>query len=167
VPDNTVTVVGNLTRDPELRFTAGGHALTNFGIAVNRRWQNRITNEWEEDTSFFNVVAWRELAENIAESLTKGARVMVTGRLEQRSWETPEGEKRSSVEIAADDIGPSLRWAKAKVMRLERNREAPGYGSGSAPAGSGSAPAGSAPAGSGSAPAGSPPAQEPWDEEPF
>jgi single-strand DNA-binding protein len=125
--DNTVTVVGNCTRDPELRFTPSGQAVANFGLAVNRRWQNRQTSEWEEATSFFNVVAWREMAENAGETLTKGARVIVTGRLEQRSWETPDGEKRSVVEVVADEIGPSLRWATAQVVRNERR---PGDGGG-------------------------------------
>lgn len=117
---NTITVVGNITRDPELRFTPSGAAKANFGIAVNRRWQNRQTQEWEEQTSFFNVVCWRDMAENVAESLPKGARVIVTGRLEQRSWETDEGEKRSIVEISADEIGPSLRWATAEVTKNDR-----------------------------------------------
>jgi single-strand DNA-binding protein len=117
---NSVTIVGNVTRDPELRFTSSGQATATFGVAVNRKWQNRQTNEWEEQVSYFNVVAWRELAENAAESLTKGARVIVDGRLEQRSWETPDGEKRTVIEIVADEIGPSLRWASAQVTRNER-----------------------------------------------
>ena len=121
--DNNVTLVGNITRDPELRFLPNGTANATFGLAVNRRWQNRQTNEWEEKVSFFNVVVWREMAENAAESLSKGMRVVVTGRLEQRSWETQEGEKRTVVEVAADEIGPSLRWASASVTRNER-REA-------------------------------------------
>ena len=118
--DSQVTVVGNITREPELRFTPNGQPKANFGIAVNRRWQNRQSNEWEESTSFFNIVAWGSLAENVAESLPKGARVMVTGRLEQRSWETDNGEKRSIVEVVADEIGPSLRWATAEVKRNDR-----------------------------------------------
>ena len=118
--DNTVTLVGNVTRDPELRFIASGQANCSFGLAVNRRWQNRQTQEWEEATSFFNVVCWREMAENVAESVTKGARVVVSGRLEQRSWETDQGDKRSVVEVVADEIGPSLRWATAQVTRNER-----------------------------------------------
>ena len=117
--DSTVTLVGNLTRDPELRFTPSGQANARFGMAVNRRWQNRQTNEWEEQVSFFNVVAWASLAENASESLTKGARVIVTGRLEQRSYEV-EGEKRSVVEVVADEVAPSLRWATAEVVRNER-----------------------------------------------
>ena len=119
--DNTVTVVGNLTRDPELRFTNSGQANASFGVAVNRRWQNRQTQEMEEQVSYFNVVCWREMAENTAESLTKGMRVVVTGRLEQRFWETKEGDKRSVIEIVADEIAPSLRWASAQVTRNERS----------------------------------------------
>jgi single-strand DNA-binding protein len=117
---NSVTIIGNVTRDPELRFTASGQANTTFGVAVNRRWQNRQTNEWEEQVSYLNVVLWRELAENAAESLTKGSRVIVTGRIEQRSYETQDGEKRSVVEIIADEVGPSLRWATAQIQRSER-----------------------------------------------
>jgi single-strand DNA-binding protein len=117
---NTVVLVGNVTRDPELRFTPSGQPTATFGLAVNRRWQNRQTQEWEEATSFFDVVCWRDLAENAAESLAKGARVLVTGRLEQRSWETNDGEKRSKIEVVADEVGPSLRWATAQVTKNER-----------------------------------------------
>ena len=113
MPDSTVTIVGNVTRDPEMRYTPSGVAQARLGVAVSRRWQNRQTNEWEEQTSFFNVVCWREMAENVSESIGKGARVVVTGRLEQRSWETENGDKRSVVEIVADEVGPSLRWATA------------------------------------------------------
>jgi single-strand DNA-binding protein len=116
----STTVTGNLTRDPELRYTRDGHASTLLGLAVNRRWENRETREWEESTSFFDVVCWRELAENAALSLAKGMRVMVTGRLEQRSWETEDGERRSKVEIVAEELGPSLRFATAEVQRTER-----------------------------------------------
>lgn len=117
---NTTTVVGNVTRDPELRFTPTGQAVATFGLAVNRRWRNRQTQEWEESTSFFDVVCWREMAENVANSLAKGARVIVTGRLDQRSWQTDSGDTRSRVEIVADEVGPSLRWATAEVTRIER-----------------------------------------------
>jgi single-strand DNA-binding protein len=117
---NTITLVGNVTRDPELRFTPAGAATATFGLAVNRRWQNRQSQEWEEATSFFDVVCWREMAENVSESLQRGARVIVSGRLEQRSWETPEGEKRSRIEVIADELGPSLRWATAQVVKNER-----------------------------------------------
>lgn len=133
--DNTITLVGNVTRDPELRFTPSGQAKVTLGIAVNRRWQNRQSNEWEEQTSFFNVVGWRELAENVAESITKGARVIVTGRLEQRSWETDQGEKRSVVEVVADEIAPSLRWATAEVRKADRrDGSSSGGGGGGRPA---------------------------------
>ena len=125
--DNSVTLVGNITRDPELRFTNTGQATASFGLAVNRRWQNRQTQEWEEATSFFDVVCWREMAENVTESLTRGARVIVTGRLEQRSWETQDGDKRSKVEVVADEIGPSLRWATAQVTKNERRGPGEGY----------------------------------------
>lgn len=117
---NNITLVGNVTRDPELRYTASGQAMAKFGLAVNRRWQNRQTQAWEESTSFFDIVAWREMAENIGESVQKGARVVVTGRLEQRSWESQEGDKRSTVEVVADEVGPSLRWATATIVRNER-----------------------------------------------
>jgi single-strand DNA-binding protein len=117
---NTIVLVGNITRDPELRFTPSGQPTASFGLAVNRRWQNRQTQEWEEATSFFDIVCWRELAENASESLHRGARIIVTGRLEQRSWETSEGEKRSKVEVVADELGPSLRWASAEVKKNER-----------------------------------------------
>jgi single-strand DNA-binding protein len=149
--DNSVTLVGNVTRDPELRYTAGGAAKVAFGLAVNRRWQNRQTQEWEEQVSFFNVVAWREMAENVAESIAKGSRVVVTGRLEQRSWETENGEKRTVVEVNADDIGPSLRWATAQITRNERRGgdfAGPGGGS-SGGGGGGQKPASPGPSGGG------------------
>lgn len=127
---NTVEIVGNLTRDPELRFTPSGSQVATFGLAVNRRWRNQQTNDWEEQVSFFDVVCWRELAENVCESLTKGTRVMVSGRLEQRSWTTEQGDKRSKVEIVADEIGPSLRWATAEVTKIERRTGGGGGGGG-------------------------------------
>ena len=148
--DSTVTIVGNVTRDPEMRYTPGGAGKATFGVAVSRRWQNRNTQEWEEQTSFFNVVCWREMAENVSESITKGARVVVSGRLEQRSWETDNGEKRSVVEIVADDIGPSLRWATAQITKNERR----GAGGDAGPS---RAPAAAAPAGGG----------DDFGEEPF
>lgn len=138
--DNSVTVVGNVTRDPEIRYTSGGAAKASFSVAVGRRWQNRQTNEWEEQTSFFNIVCWREMAENVSESIAKGMRVVVTGRLEQRSWETDNGEKRSVVEVVADEIGPSLRWATAQVNKNDRRDG--GGGGGSRPAAPPAAPAG-------------------------
>jgi single-strand DNA-binding protein len=118
--DNNVTVVGNLSRAPELRFTPSGQAVANFGVAINRRWQNKQSQEWEEEVSFFDVTAWQKLAENVAETCDKGDRVVITGRLEQRSWETQDGDKRSKVEIVADDVAPSLRWATAEITKNER-----------------------------------------------
>ncbi|MGA2124194.1 MAG: single-stranded DNA-binding protein [Acidimicrobiales bacterium] len=118
--DNTITVAGNITRDPELKFLNSGQAAVRLSIAVNRRWQNRQTQEWEERVSYFEVAGYGALAENAANSLTKGTRVIVSGRLEQRSWETENGEKRSIVEINADEIAPSLRFATAVVTRTPR-----------------------------------------------
>ena len=114
--DNTVTVVGNVTRDPELRFTPGGAPVANFGLAWNRKDQND-----EEVVSFFDITCWRSLAENVAESITKGQRVIVYGRLDYRSWENQEGERRSKVEIIADDVAPSLKWATAEVTKVSRD----------------------------------------------
>src|ERR1700728_4543346 len=154
---NNITVVGNITRDPELRFTPSGQAIATFGIAVNRRWQNRQTQEWEEAVSFFDVTDWAQLGENVSESLTKGTRVVVTGRLDQRSWETQDGDKRSKIEIVADEIGPSLRWATAQITKNERRGPSDG---GSAPRGGGR-PAPAPPAAS------EPTAGYGFDEEPF
>ena len=126
--DNNVTLVGNITRDPELRFTQGGQAVASFGLAVNRRYQQN--GEWQEKTSFFNITAWGQLGENAASSLSKGSRTIVTGRLEQRSYETQDGEKRSVVEVVADEIGPSLRWATVDITKNER-REGGESGGGS------------------------------------
>ena len=134
---NSITVVGNITRDPEMRFTPSGVSKVTFGVAVNRSWRNQQSNEWEEQTSFFNVVCWRELADNVGASLKKGTRVVVTGRLEQRSWETEQGEKRSVVEIVADEVGPSLRFATAEVHRVERSGPGGPSGGGGAPGGGG------------------------------
>jgi single-strand DNA-binding protein len=117
---NTTTITGNLTREPEIRYTREGQATAQLGVAVNRRWQDRTTQEWQESTSYFDVTCWRDLAENVALTLTKGMRVIVTGRLEQRSWETEQGEHRSKVEITADEVGPSLRFATADVQKVER-----------------------------------------------
>jgi single-strand DNA-binding protein len=110
--DNTVTIVGNLTRDPELKFTSNGVAVTAFGVAWNRKDRND-----NNVVSFFDVTCWRDLAEHVAESLEKGQRVIVYGRVEQESWENKEGEKRSKVKIVADDVAPSLRWATVNVER--------------------------------------------------
>lgn len=119
--DNTTTLVGNVTRDPEIRYTPNGQTVVTFGIAVNRRWQNKATNEWEEQVSFFDVKCWSQMAENVAESVHRGTRVVVSGRLEQRSWETDAGEKRSKIEVVADEVAPSLRWATAQVQKIERS----------------------------------------------
>ena len=117
--DNHTTIVGNLVEDPELRFTNTGIAVANMRVAVTQRVQQ--DGQWRDgDTSFFKVNVWRGQAEHLAESLGKGDRVMVTGRLRQRSWETPEGEKRSVTEIEADEVGASLRWATAKVERASQ-----------------------------------------------
>ena len=129
--DNTVTLVGNVTRDPEIRYTPSGQTVATFGLAVNRRWQNRQTQEWEEQVSFFDVKCWSQMAENVSESIGRGTRVIVSGRLEQRSWENDNGEKRSKVEVVADEVAPSLRWATAQVQKIDR-RDAP---SGGAPSG--------------------------------
>ncbi|MEX1124541.1 MAG: single-stranded DNA-binding protein [Acidimicrobiia bacterium] len=116
---NNVTLIGNLVDDPELRFTPSGVAMAKIRMAVNRRWRGN-DGEWQEDTSFFTGTVWREQAESAAESLQKGARVIVTGRLEQRTWETDQGDKRSVVEVQIDEIGPSLRWATATVNKTAR-----------------------------------------------
>ena len=122
--ENTVTLVGNLTDDPELRFTAQGAAVANFRIAVSKRIKDPQTNEWKDgDTSFFRVNVWRQLAENVAESLTRGTRVVVTGTLKMRQWETQEGEKRSVVEVEATEVGPSLKWATAKIEKTSRQSQ--------------------------------------------
>ena len=117
---NNVTLIGNLVEDPELRFTPSGVPMAKIRMAVNRRWRDN-NGDWQEDTSFFGGTLWRDQAETAAESLQKGMRVIVTGRLEQRSWETQEGDKRSIVEIAIDEIGPSLRWATATVSKTTRS----------------------------------------------
>jgi single-strand DNA-binding protein len=114
--DNHTSIVGNLVEDPELRFTNNGTAVANLRVAVTQRIQQ--DGQWRDgDTSFFKVNVWRGQAEHLADSLAKGDRVMVTGRLRQRSWETPEGEKRSVTELEADEVGASLKWATAKVER--------------------------------------------------
>lgn len=117
--DNNITVVGNITRAPELTFTTGGQAKAEFGLAVNRSWTDRQTNERKEQTSFFNVVAWGQLGQNAAECFDKGNRAVVTGRLEQRSYEK-DGQKRERVEIVADDIGASVRFDPVAVLKAER-----------------------------------------------
>jgi single-strand DNA-binding protein len=124
--DNQVTIVGNLTDDPELRYTPNGAAVCKFRIAVNRRIPDGAGGWKDGEASYFTVNAWRSLAENAAESLTRGSRVLVSGRLQYRSWENQDGDKRTAVEIEADELGPSLRWATARV---ERNPRSSGSGS--------------------------------------
>jgi single-strand DNA-binding protein len=111
--DNSVTLVGNLTRDPELRYTAGGVAVAEFGLAWNRR-----DKDSNDVVSFFDVTCWRDLAEHAAESLSKGCRVIVYGHIELDTWETPDGDKRSKVKVVADEVAPSLKWATATVTKV-------------------------------------------------
>ncbi len=119
--DINVTIVGNLTNDPELRFTPSGSAVANFTVASSSRVLDKATNEWKDgDTVFMRCSVWRQYAENVAESLTRGTRVIVTGRLKQRSYETQQGEKRTVVELEVDDIGPALRYSTAKVTKVSR-----------------------------------------------
>ncbi|GAA1957564.1 MULTISPECIES: single-stranded DNA-binding protein [Agromyces] len=134
--ETIITVVGNLTADPELRYTQGGLAVANFTIASTPRTFDRQANEWKDgEALFLRASCWREFAEHVAGSLTKGSRVIATGRLKQRSYETKEGEKRTSMELEIDEIGPSLRYATASITRAQSNRGAVGgggsYGGGS------------------------------------
>jgi single-strand DNA-binding protein len=148
--DNCVTLVGNITDDPELRFTPSGAAVANFTVAVNRRYKNQ-EGQWEDKLDgFFRCNCWRDMAENVAESLQKGSRVVVVGRLQQRSWDDQDGNKRSAFEVQVDEVGPSLRWATASIQKSQRS-------GGSAPSGGGGGGAGDwgAPA-----PVGGPPADE-------
>jgi len=131
--ETVITVVGNLTADPELRFTPSGAAVANFTVASTPRTFDRASNEWKDgDALFMRCSIWRQAAENVAESLTRGARVVVTGRLKQRSYETKEGEKRTVVELEVDEIGPSLRYATAKINKTSRGG---GFGGGSGSSG--------------------------------
>jgi single-strand DNA-binding protein len=155
--ETIITVVGNLTADPELRFTPSGAAVANFTVASTPRTFDRQSGEWKDgEALFLRCNIWRQAAENVAESMTRGMRVVVQGRLKQRSFETKEGEKRTVVEMDADEVGPSLRYATAKVNKVSRGSGGGGFGGGGAgaPSGGQSAPAndpwGSAPpAGSG------------------
>ena len=129
--ETVITVIGNLTGDPELRFTPSGAAVANFTVASTPRQFDRQANEFKDgDTLFMRCSIWREAAENVAESLTKGMRVIASGRLVQRSYETREGEKRTVVELQVDEIGPSLRYASAKVTRAQRSGGGGGFGGG-------------------------------------
>ncbi|MFD2458348.1 single-stranded DNA-binding protein [Amycolatopsis samaneae] len=150
--DTVITVIGNLTSDPELRFTPSGAAVANFTVASTPRTLDRQSGEWKDgEALFLRCNIWRQAAENVAESLTRGARVVVQGRLKQRSFETKEGEKRTVVELEVDEIGPSLRYATAKVNKVSR-------GSG----GGGGGGFGGAPSGGG----GGAPADDPWGSAP-
>jgi single-strand DNA-binding protein len=135
--DVIVTIVGNLTNDPELRFTPSGAAVASFTVASTPRVLDKTTNEWKDgEALFMRCSVWRQYAENVAESLTKGSRVIVTGRLKQRSYETREGEKRTVVEMEVDEVGPSLKYATAKVNKVSRGGGGFGDSGGSAPASS-------------------------------
>jgi single-strand DNA-binding protein len=168
--ETVITVVGNLTNDPELRFTPSGAAVASFTVASTPRTLDKNTNEWKDgDALFLRCSVWRQAAENVAESLQRGARVIVQGRLQQRSYETKEGEKRTVVELQVDEVGPSLKYATAKVNKTTRGGGGGGYGGGGAGA---SGSSGSA-AGSGgddpwatSAPAGGASGSGGWSDEP-
>jgi single-strand DNA-binding protein len=137
--DVNVTIVGNLTNDPELRFTPSGAAVASFTVASTPRVLDKATNEWKDgEALFMRCSVWRQYAENVAESLTKGSRVIVTGRLKQRSYETREGEKRTVVEMDVDEVGPALKYATAKVNKVSRGGGGFGDSGGSSPASSGS-----------------------------
>ncbi len=166
--DTQITVVGNLTGDPELRFISSGAAVVNFTVASTPRTFDRQSNEWKDgETLFMRCSLWREAAENVAESLTKGMRVIVTGRLVSRSWEA-NGEKRSVMEMQVDEVGPSLRYATAKVTRTQRGGQGGGFGGG----GGGGFGGGNQGGGYSSSPAGGS-SNDPWatapasDEPPF
>ncbi|MDO9379782.1 MAG: single-stranded DNA-binding protein [Nocardioidaceae bacterium] len=182
--ETIITVVGNLVDDPELRFTPSGAAVANFRIASTPRTFDRQTNEWKDgDTLWLSCAVWRQAAENVAESLTKGTRVIVQGRLKQRQYETREGEKRTVVEMDVDEVGPSLRSATAKVARANRSGGGQGggggFGGGQGSQGGGQpAPAGdpwSSPAPQGGGGGGGNAGNDPWaspsggsqDEPPF
>ncbi|MEV6931615.1 single-stranded DNA-binding protein [Dactylosporangium sp. NPDC051485] len=130
--DTTITVIGNLTEDPELRFTPSGAAVAKFRVASTPRIMDRQTNEWKDgEPLFLSCTVWRQAAENVAESLTRGSRVIVSGRLKQRTYETREGEKRTVIELEVDEVGPSLRYATAKVQKMSRSSGGGGgFGSG-------------------------------------
>jgi single-strand DNA-binding protein len=157
--DTTITVVGNLTADPELRFTPSGAAVANFTVASTPRIFDRQSSEWKDgEALFLRCNIWREAAENVAESLTRGSRVIVTGRLKQRSFETREGEKRTVFEVEVEEIGPSLKYATAKVNKANRSGGG-GGGFGGGGGGGGSRP----PQGGGG---NSAPAEDPWGSAP-
>ena len=158
--ENSVTLIGNLTRDPEMRFTPSGAGQAILGLAVSRRYQDK-NGEWKEESGFYNIVCWRDLAENV-QSLSKGTRVIVTGRLQWRQYQ-PEGsdKKTTVIEVLADEVGPSLKWARAEVQRNERKTPGGGGYDGGTSGGGG----GARPSGGGSAPAGG--GYDDFGEEPF
>ena len=137
--DTTITVIGNLTDDPELRFTPSGAAVAKFRVASTPRYLDKASGEWKDgEALFLQCNVWRQVAENVAESLQRGSRVIVSGRLRQRSYETKEGEKRTVIELEVDEIGPSLRYATAKVQKMSRSGgSGGGYGGGSGSGGGG------------------------------
>jgi single-strand DNA-binding protein len=156
--DTQITIAGNLVDDPELRYTPTGQAVANFRVASTPRFLDKATNEWKDgDSLFLTCNVWRQAAENVAESLQRGMRVIVTGRLKQRSYETREGEKRTVYEIEVDDVGPSMRNASAKVTKSNRSGGSGGFGGGGQ--GAQRSPGGSAGYGG---PAGGRPAEDPW-----
>jgi single-strand DNA-binding protein len=163
--DTTITVVGNLTADPELRFTPAGAAVANFTVASTPRTYDRQSGEWKDgEALFLRCSIWREAAENVAESLTRGSRVIVSGRLKQRSFETREGEKRTVVEVEVDEIGPSLRYATAKVNKASRSGA--GGGGGGFGGGGGGSRQPAAQGGGGAPGGGAPGGDDPWGSAP-
>jgi single-strand DNA-binding protein len=149
--ETTITIIGNLTNDPELRFTPSGAAVANFTVASTPRTFDRQANEWKDgETLFMRCSVWRDAAENVAESLQRGSRVLVSGRLKSRSYETKEGEKRTVVELEVDEVGPSLRYATAKVAKTSRSGGGGGGGGGGGNSGFG----------------GSPQTEDPWATQP-
>jgi len=164
--ETVITVVGNLTDDPELRFTPSGAAVASFTVASTPRTFDRATNEWKDgDALFLRCSIWRQAAENVAESLTKGMRVVVQGRLKQRSYETREGEKRTVVELDVEEIGPSLKYATAKVTKAARGSGGGGGfggGGGDSRGGWGGPPQGGGGPGGGQSGGGSAPQEDPW-----
>jgi single-strand DNA-binding protein len=136
--DTTITVIGNLTDDPELRFTPSGAAVAKFRVASTPRFMDKASGEWKDgEPLFLACTVWRQAAENVAESLQRGARVIVSGRLRQRSYETREGEKRTVIELEVDEVGPSLRYATAKVQKMARSGGNGGFGGGDGAGGGG------------------------------
>ena len=144
--ETIITVVGNLTDDPELRFTPSGAAVANFTVASTPRTFDKNSNEWvDQEAMFLRCSIWRQAAENVAESLQRGARVIVSGRLKQRSYETREGEKRTVIELEVDEVGPSLRYATAKVQKMQRSGGNGGFGGGGGGGGNSAGPRSSEP----------------------